>query len=400
MITVNRSLFVIATMCLMCFMDGQAGQVVVPTDTRDASSLAVVLGDIAPPLDDEWVVIRHAVPGDNITSAAMEVIRSVESHSPDPKKILLVADAHNARLAMTLLSRFAGQVAGAAMLDVSPVEYLSDEMRLLRLEGPLADVPIWVTASGLANRAHCLLSWRRVMAAYPQAPVTLDIQNVHNDQLSFGPGIEEWLLSVQRGNAKSPPTPDAQVVEETRRYQAIADGLAVMLQEDAGPTDAATLPPLIKSEGGMQLTITPPLKWSRDLRGEIKYDSEASPYVQIYVTPQPGGEIFARAIGARWSESPHELLDDYFARLATKGYLVTRYRTLTACNGVVEIASVLWPTETRWHRWLVATWAGGPVYNLAPMVIVMTSSDNPDVPAITGALTNLASTVTVRPGGN
>ena len=147
----------------------------------------------------------------------------------------------------------------------------------------------------------------------------------------------------------------------------------------------------------MQLTVIPPLKWAQDPRGEIKYDSEASPYTQIYITPEPGGELFARAQAGAWNQNANALIDDYFHKLATKGYLVTRYRSLAVGDGHAQIASILWPTENRWHRWLVATWAGAPSQGVAPMVIVMNSADEPDPTDMARAFLHMVQTTTASP---
>ena len=367
-----------------------------PSSGEAGHPLAIVLGDAPWTGGDDWFVIRMGKPSEDWLANVIDVQKAVDevsaAHQVDSSRVLLVSSGQWARGAITLLNRMSDRLIGAVLVDVGPVEYDGSDIRLLQLDGRLANLPIWATVSGLSERAHCLLGWRRVSAAYPSAPLTIDVQQAHSDKLAPDASLADWILSV-RGGQTPPARPDAQVVELMDRYGSPAEAIIRSLKVRRLDARGEMPPAEVKSQAGLQLAVLPPPKWQRDPRGEMKYDATANPFVQIYLTPQPGGELFARVQGGKWRATSDELLDDYQQRLAAKGYLVVTHKQLEISHGSAEIVSILWPTEMKWHSWLALMWAGEPSQDIAPMVIVMNAADAPEADPMADAFIHLLQSI-------
>ena len=312
----------------------------------------------------------------------------------NPNRILIVAPRDAGAAAIATIEKYHARIAGAIMISVSPWVHKDETIKLWRPSKKAWSVPLWATIPvNITGGAPTLLLWRRIASGKPKdASLTIDPRlnkgDTHPDKT-----VAAWISAIASGKRPA-PGPDQQMIRETQRYRESAKQLLAAMQV-AKPADAG--PTLTKTEGPMALSVTPPDKWRRVERGERKYDALERPYVQIYVTPQPGGMLFARANAAKWDAGAPALLDQYEQRLAEGGYLAVRHSRWRARGYSLQISSILWPTRGKWHRWLVLVAAGAGSKNApaAPMVTVMDASDIPDVNAMSAAMKRMLSGVKV-----
>ncbi|MCP4376189.1 MAG: hypothetical protein GY794_08465, partial [bacterium] len=320
---------------------------------------------------------------------AWAIVRKV-----NPNRILIVTERDGGAAAISAIEKYHSRISGAVMMSVSPWVRQPETIKLWRPSKKAWTVPIWATIPvNIKGGAPTLLLWRQIYANKPAAAsLTLDPRLTDGDKAP-DKTIALWISSIASG--KKPATgPDAQVVAETKHYKPRAKRLLAAMQVIT-PADAG--PKFSKTEGPMALNVMAPDKWRRIEPGERKYDPLTMPYVQIYLTPRPGGMLFARANAAKWDRDANGLLDQYEKRLADGGFLTIRYSRWQAKGYSLQISSVLWPTRGKWHRWLVLVAAGAGKKNapVAPMVLVMDGSDIPDVNKMAAAMKRILPSVSV-----
>ena len=321
---------------------------------------------------------------------AWTIVRKV-----DPNRILIVTPRDGGPAAISMIEKAPKRISGALMMSVSPWVHESDAIKLWRPSRDAWSVPLWASIPvNIKSGAPTLLLWRQIAADRPKgAPLTLD-PRIKQGDTEPDKSVAKWISAIADGK-KPLPGPDSQVLRETKRYKGLVRQLQTAMQV-ASPADAGERH--TKSEGPMVLDLTAPDKWRRAAQGERKYDRREMPYVQIYLSPRPGGMLFARANAAKWDADANGLLDNYERRLADGGFLTIRYSRWQAKGYSLQISSILWPTRGKWHRWLVLAAAGPGKKNApaAPMVLVMDASDIPDVNTMAAAMKRILSGVSVE----
>jgi hypothetical protein len=304
----------------------------------------------------------------------------------DGGKLLLVATPKAGPAALAIINRNHARLAGAVLISVRPLE-ISLEASLEQFDvgqwSPRGDawkLPIWVTVgTNVKDAAKTLLLWRQVAAVAPaESCMTIDTRMGEGEGLNVpGKAIGGWLDDIAAG--KQPvPGPDEQVARERMVFESRAKELVNILA-NVEPSPAAA--EQIKRQGSMEVSVVPPDGWKRDARGELNYHEEASPYVQIYLTPLEEGPLFARIVGVESDGNADDVLDGYMRRLAEKGHLIVNYHRRTSGPVAYQVCSILWPGREKWHRWLmVAAAKGGSRQSpAAPLVLVMDSSGKADL---------------------
>ncbi|MBT3199373.1 MAG: hypothetical protein HN350_05605 [Phycisphaerales bacterium] len=312
----------------------------------------------------------------------------------DARRILLISPRQGGPASIAIIEKHPERVAGAVLVAVSPWVHSTDTIKLWRPSKAAWKVPIWAAMPvDIQTGSPTLLLWRKLSSDKPAgAMLTIDPRIQHGDT-EPDDSIDKWISAVAGG--KTPPIgPDSLVVRETKRYQGSAKSLMAAMQTtraaDAGMRFS-------KIEGPMEMDITAPAKWKRAERGERKYDPINRAYVQIYVSPKPGGLLFARANAAKWGGEATGLLDQYEQRLKDGGYQLIRYARWNSKGYALQITSVLWPSKGKWHRWLVLVAAGPGKAKApaAPLVTVMDASDTPDTNAMAAAMKRILPGVSV-----
>ena len=361
---------------------------------------SAALGDLATLLQAKgFALVRVEVPAKGWTvDEALATVKAIDEKAPDyvdRSRLLLVAAAKAGPAAIALLRTYRKRVAGAVFISMAPLEPTTSGIQLWLPPKVGRPVPVWVTLGRDATReAQTMVMWRRSAAQLPEVLwLTLDSrpgpyrlqpgETVCRDLLSPDPAMSEWLGSIAGGKVPL-PGPDRQAEAERRLHQPAAAQLLAAMR------DAAPLPSgkgLMKRDGPLHLRLTAPAGWSRDGRGEKAYDAESNPFVQIYLTPEAQGPLFVRACGARWDRSGADLLDEYLQRLAKAGFLLIPHKRWTARDVTTGIASVVWPGQDKWHRWLVLMGArsGAKLRPVAPLVLVMDASLRPRAIEMAGA---------------
>ncbi len=301
------------------------------------------------------------------------VDRAAEGKPLDARKFLLVADAANGPTALALASLNPQRLSGIVLNSVTPVEKSGESIGLWK---PPASVPVWVSVGTRPQDAAGTLTMWRQTADGADANFTLDTRL--GEGLEFvepDDALDAWLEAVAAG--KAPPRgPDHQAEGERKLYEPFAAALVKALAETpaAAPGQAVS-----KRDGPLRIEVRPPTGWVRFERGERKYVAEIEPYAQLYLTPAPGGLLFARALAGRSAKTPQAVLDTYLQHFRDKGYLVLVHKSWQAGETATEIFSVLTPSAGKWHRWLVVAGAKvRPGLNAAPMAMVFDASGEPD----------------------
>jgi|GEM_PF-1776772 len=328
-------------------------------------------------------------------SAIVELVRNSRFRGViDTDRLLLVAGPSRAAQAIQWIHSSPDRVAGAVFLSAPPIVTAEGEVGLWKIDKPAAGVPVWVTVGDKpGDAAPLLVMWRQVAHAAEGASLSLDVRGGEGrGLLAPSEGLKNWLEAVTAGK-KPKPVADVQIEGEKDRYAKLAAALKRAVAE-TGPATAGE--EVAKREAPMRVSVTAPAGWGRFGQAERAYDGEASPYVQIYLTPRARGPLFARACAARWEKDAAGLLDDYAGRLREAGFLVIRHDRGQAGEYAVDITSILWPSEKRWHRWLVLSAAGKPTGKAAPLVFVMDASDRPDVRLMAGAMKRILGSISVR----
>lgn len=233
-----------------------------------------------------------------------------------------------------------------------------------------------------------LLMWRRLLADAPAgAKWTIDPRlDAKGEALQPDAGIAAWLDDLLACKA-APIGPDRQAEAERKRYAQAAQQLLTTMSLQPPAQGGENLS---KGEGPLSLAFTAPLGWARDEKREQAYNPQTSPHVQVYVAPSPQKTpLLAKVLAAKMPAGGAEaLLNDYDKRLRQKGYLLVPLHRWSAENAVFEITSILWPSQDKWHRWLVVSGAAAASrgQGAGVMVHVMDASEFPDVAAMAAAI--------------
>ena len=410
----KKTLLVVIAIALLAAALLQWGLDRTPAGTCPAAILAVpgsaALGDLATLLQAKgFALVRVDLPATGWSvGEALATVKAIDDKAPryvDRSRLLLVAAAKAGPAAIALLRSCRERVAGAVFISMAPLEPTTSGIQLWVPPKEGRPVPVWVVLGRDATReAQTMVMWRRSAARLPGVLwLTLDSrpgpyrlrpgEAVCRDLLSPDPAMSEWLGSIAGGKVPL-PGPDRQAEAERRLHQPAAGQLLTAMR------DAAPLPSgkgLMKQDGKLHLRLTAPAGWSRDGRGEKPYDAESSPFVQLYLTPEAQGPLFARACGARWEKSGADLLDDYLQRLAEAGFLLIPHTRWVARDVAMGVASVVWPGQDKWHRWLVLMGArsGAKLRPVAPLVLVMDASPRPNAIAMAGAFKQVMDQIVV-----
>lgn len=362
-----------------------------------------IVRTLGPALSERgFYILRFSPPSaktmriDVILSAAAA---AAKAEPVDPNRILLVAAKDADRNALVLLDGFPGRLMGAVLLSVSPLQESKDALHVWAPRAEAWAVPVWVTAGAAPEgESMLLLMWRRLLADAPAgAKWTIDPRlDAKGEALQPDAGIAAWLDDLLAGKA-APIGPDRQAEAEHRRYARSAQQLltAMSLQPPAQGGEN-----LSKSEGPLSLAFTAPMGWARDEKREQAYNAQSSPHVQVYVAPSPQKTpLLAKMLAAKMPTAGAEvMLDDFNKRLRQKGYLIVPFQRWSAEDSVFEISSILWPSQDKWHRWLVVSGAAAASrgHDAGVMVHVMDASDSPDVAAMAAAVRRMLATGDAR----
>ena len=333
---------------------------------------------------------RHAAPllknFDDFVSAGNKGGAWAKVTTVDGSRVVLVACPEAGPAVMKLADEHAQRIAGVVMISVVPWVRDGADIVLWEPSEKAWKTPVWVAAGTVGKDAGAILLWRRIAANAPKgASLTIDPRiGAEAGKVEPDPAIDKWLAALAAGR-KPEVGPDAQVVAETKRYQA-AVGKLLDAMKKTPPADKGTH--FSKGDGPMRISVTAPAAWQRVQRGERKYEAVQMPYEQIYLTPKPGSLLFARANAARWAGSADGLLDSYETRMRRAGFLTVRFKQWKTRGFAMQISSVLWPTRGKWHRWLMLVGAGPGAKNApaAPLVTVMDASEKPDAASMAAAM--------------